>query len=215
VFYPFQVVESLNKVVISVFEWHFLIIENWELPGESSLEFSPPVPTKMLRKHQTETDAPSRLWLSRHSDVFELSFRRQKFPKTTKIVFYPFQVVETLNKIVISAFEWHFVIIDRSISFWCVADNPVARFAYENLHNKVSQLFYSPLTHFVSKIHGSHYCDLYYSRAASTEIRNLRAKKIVSLVITKIIFGATSPNYCRDKQHTRGTFRCKALSIFF
>jgi hypothetical protein len=76
--------------------------------------------------------------------IVELSFRRQKFPKTTKIVFYPFQVVETLNKIVISAFEWHFVIIDRSISFWCVADNPVARFAYENLHNKVSQLFYSP-----------------------------------------------------------------------
>jgi hypothetical protein len=130
-------------------------------------------------------------------------------------VFYPFQVVESLNKVVISAFEWHFVIIDRSISFWCVADNPVARFAYENLHNKVSQLFYSPLTHFVSKIHGSHYCDLYYSRAASTEIRNLRAKKIVSLVITKIIFGATSPNYCRDKQHTRETVRCKALSIFF
>jgi hypothetical protein len=57
VFYPFQVVESLNKVVISVFEWHFVIIENWELPGESALEFSPPVPTKMLRKHQTETDA--------------------------------------------------------------------------------------------------------------------------------------------------------------
>jgi hypothetical protein len=87
---------------------------------------------------------PSRLCLSRHSDVFELSLCRQKFPKTTKIVFYPFQVFESLNKVVISAFEWHFVIIDRSISFWCVADNPVARFAYENLHNKVSQLFYSP-----------------------------------------------------------------------